>query len=54
MRVIFLKDVPKIGKKFEIKNISDGHALNFLIPQGAVKIATPDAVKNVEALKAVI
>lgn len=54
MRVIFLKDVPKIGKKYEIKNIADGHALNFLIPQGAVKVATADSIKKVEALKAVL
>ena len=34
MQVIFLKDVKSQGKKGEIKEVSDGYAINFLIKKG--------------------
>ena len=46
MKVILLKDVPKLGRRNEIKNVSDGHARNFLIPRGFVKAATQQVVQN--------
>ena len=51
MKVIFLKDVEKIGKKFEVKEVKDGYARNFLIPQGLVKLATVEALKWLEIQK---
>jgi large subunit ribosomal protein L9 len=52
MKVILLKDVPKIGRKHEVKEVPDGHALNFLLPRGFVERATADALKRLEMDKA--
>ena len=40
MKVILTTDVPKLGKSGEMKNVADGYATNFLIPQ---KLAVPAA-----------
>ena len=52
MKVILLKTVPKIGQKYEVKDISDGHALNFLIPKKLAEVATPSAIKRIGLLQA--
>ncbi|MBU4480335.1 50S ribosomal protein L9 [Patescibacteria group bacterium] len=51
MKVILLKDVPKIGKKYDIKEISDGYALNFLIPKKLAKLATASGIEELSLLK---
>lgn len=52
MKVIFLKDVGGVGQKGDIKEISDGYALNMLIPRGMAKQATPAAIQESEKSKA--
>ncbi len=51
MKVILQKDVPKIGKKYDVKDVADGYSLNFLIPKGLAVLATKDSLKKVEALR---
>ena len=52
MKIILLKDVAGVGRKYDIKTIADGFALNMLIPKGVAIAATPEAVKRVETEKA--
>ena len=52
MKIILLKDVKGVGKKYEIKEVGDGYALNLLIPKGFAVTATPNAIKKMEAQKA--
>jgi len=51
MRVILLKDVDKIGKKFEIKEVKNGYARNFLIPKDLAKPATKETLMWLETQK---
>ena len=48
MKVIFIKDLKKQGKKGEIKEVKDGYAENYLIKN---KYAVPYNEKNVAIIK---
>jgi len=51
MKVILLKDVEKIGKKFDVREVADGHARNFLIPKKLAQLATEQALEWAEVQK---
>lgn len=51
MKVIFLQDVPRVGKKYDIKEVNDGYALNFLFPKKWATMATLKAIAEVERHK---
>lgn len=51
MKIILLKDVQKVGKKFDVKDVADGFATNSLLPKGLAIIATTQAVKKIEEEK---
>jgi large subunit ribosomal protein L9 len=51
MKVILLRDVAKIGRRYETVIVPDGFALNKLIPKGDAQAATPDNVKRIMNLR---
>ena len=51
MKVILLKDVKGVGRKFEEKSVADGYADNFLIPRKLAVALTGQSASMVKALK---
>ena len=47
MKVILIKDVARLGRKSEIKEVPSGHAVNFLIPRKMAIPATPENLKRI-------
>ena len=51
MKVIFLQDVPRVGRKYDIKEVNGGYAMNFLLPRKLAVLATPKATAEMEIRK---
>ncbi len=51
MKVIILKETEGVGKVGDIKEVANGYAKNFLIPNGIAKLATENAQKEVAVFK---
>ncbi len=51
MKIVLLENIDKLGKKYEIKEVADGYARNFLIPKGLAKLATPKNIKMAKIKK---
>ena len=51
MKVILLKDIDSLGKKYEIKEVKDGYARNLLIPQELAKPLDKKSLKWLEVQK---
>ncbi len=51
MKVILLKDIKKLGKRYDVKDVADGYFQIFLLPQGLAVVATPQNVAKLNASK---
>ena len=53
MQVILLRDMDKLGDRFDIVAVKNGYGRNFLIPQGIAQIANKINLANLEEIKKV-
>ena len=51
MRVILRSDVPNVGRKGDVLDVSDGFARNFLVPKGLALRATDGALAQAEGMR---
>ena len=51
MKVILLDDVQKLGRRGDLRDVSDGYARNFLIPKKLALSATGGNLKNLDHIK---
>lgn len=51
MKVILLKDIKGVGKKFEEKEVSGGYANNFLVPKNLAVSVSPTSLNMIKQMK---
>lgn len=51
MKIILKEDVKTLGKKGDIKEVTEGYARNFLLPRRLAEAATEASIKNAEIKK---
>ncbi len=51
MEVILLKNIEKVGRKFDIVKVKSGYGRNYLIPQGLAIVANTSNRNNLESFK---
>lgn len=52
MKIILLENIKNLGKKFDVKEVKDGYARNFLFSNSLAKIANEKSLKELELQKA--
>jgi len=52
MKIILLEDVATLGRRGEVRDVADGYARNYLLPQKLALHATAANLKNLEGIKA--
>lgn len=51
MKIILMDDVPSLGRRGEVRDVSDGYARNYLLPHRLALQATAANLKNLEQIK---
>lgn len=50
MKVLLLQNVSKLGQKGEVKNVNDGYAHNFLLPNNLAKFVSEGEAKKLSKI----
>jgi large subunit ribosomal protein L9 len=51
MKVLLIEDVDNLGYAGDVKQVANGYARNYLIPQQMAVLATPGALKQAETIR---
>lgn len=51
MKIILLKNIEKLGEKYDVVKVKDGYGRNFLIPKKAAVIANKSNLNKLQSLK---
>jgi large subunit ribosomal protein L9 len=51
MKIILMEDVPALGRRGEVREVANGYARNYLLPQKLALPATPGNLQNLDHLK---
>ncbi len=51
MKVILLDDVPKLGRRGEVREVAEGYARNYLLPHRLVLPATATNLRQLDQIK---
>lgn len=52
MKIILLEDIATLGRRGEVRDVADGYARNYLLPQKLALTATAPNLKNLHSIKA--
>lgn len=52
MKVILTQNVPNLGQAGDVKEVKKGYGFNYLLPEGLAELATPGALKTIQAIVA--
>lgn len=51
MKIVLLKDLHKVGRKYDVVEVADGYALNSLIPSRTAEAATDKTINRYSKLR---
>ncbi len=51
MKIILLKTISSLGKKFDVKEVKPGYAKNYLLPKKMAILATKTSLEQIQRLK---